>query len=116
RRVGLVKLLCGANDLGQLIDGGVLLINRKLRVADDVHEENMRDLQLDFFLDLSRHTMSAPWNRAREAQESRARRDKPSVVSTHGRTSSSLPRCLSSIGYLRHFVETGIPRLFFSPM
>jgi len=30
----------------------VLIVNRKFRVANDVDEENMRDLELDLFLDL----------------------------------------------------------------
>jgi hypothetical protein len=33
----------------------VLIVNRKVRVANDVDEENMRDLELDLFLDLNRH-------------------------------------------------------------
>jgi hypothetical protein len=57
-----LKLLGRANDLSQLIDSNALLINRKLRVADNVDEENMCDLKLDFFLDLSGHITNAPWN------------------------------------------------------
>jgi hypothetical protein len=34
----------------------VLFVNRKLGVADDVEEENVRDLKLDLFLNLSRHS------------------------------------------------------------
>jgi hypothetical protein len=33
----------------------VLIVNRKFRVANDVDEENMRDLELDLFLDLNGH-------------------------------------------------------------
>ena len=33
----------------------MLIINRKFRVANDVDEENMRDLELDLFLDLNGH-------------------------------------------------------------
>jgi hypothetical protein len=42
-----------ANDPRQLVDDRVLLINRKLRVADDVDEQHVGYLQLDFLLDLS---------------------------------------------------------------
>jgi hypothetical protein len=35
------------------------LINRKLGVTDDVDEKNMRDLQFDFFFDLSGHGPNA---------------------------------------------------------
>jgi hypothetical protein len=50
-----VKLLGRANDLGQFIDGCVLLINRKLRVADDVDKQHVGDLQLDLLFDLGGH-------------------------------------------------------------
>jgi hypothetical protein len=33
----------------------VLLVNGKLGVANDVHEQDMRDLELDLFFDLGRH-------------------------------------------------------------
>ena len=33
----------------------MLIVNRKFRVANDVDEENMRDLELDLFLDLNGH-------------------------------------------------------------
>src|SRR6266508_3080464 len=39
---------------------------------------------------------------------SRVRRDRPSVVLTHGRRSSSWPRRLRSVGYLKHHVEHAI--------
>ena len=34
---------------------GVLVVNRKLRVTDDVDEENMRDLELDLLVHFGRH-------------------------------------------------------------
>jgi len=33
----------------------VLIVNRKFRLANDVDEENMPDLELDLFLDLKGH-------------------------------------------------------------
>jgi hypothetical protein len=33
----------------------VLVVNRKLRVANDVDEQNMSDFELDLFLDLNGH-------------------------------------------------------------
>src|SRR5207249_5662276 len=55
RRVGLLKLVGRANDLGQLVDDRVLLVTRKPRIANDIDEQNMCDLQLDLFLNFSRH-------------------------------------------------------------
>lgn len=48
-RLGFLKLVRRANDLCQFIDGCVLLINGKRRIANDVDEQNMPDLQLNFF-------------------------------------------------------------------
>ena len=42
----------GANNLVQFLNRRMLVINRKLRVADDVDEQNMGDLELDLLLDL----------------------------------------------------------------
>src|SRR5438876_3486619 len=53
--ISLLKLLGRANDLCQLIDCRALLVNRKLRIANDVDEQDMRDLQLNFSLNLGRH-------------------------------------------------------------
>jgi hypothetical protein len=39
----------------QLSDSCVLVVNRKLRVANDVDEQDMRDLELALFFDLSGH-------------------------------------------------------------
>ena len=36
-----------ANDLRQLIDRHVLFVDRKLRTADNVDEQDVRDIQLD---------------------------------------------------------------------
>src|SRR5437867_6996753 len=61
RRVGLLKLVGRANDLGQLIDVCVLLVNRKLRIPDDVDEQDMCDLELNLFFNLSRHVPVGTW-------------------------------------------------------
>jgi len=34
----------------------MLVVNRKLRIANDVDEQDMSDLKLDLFLDLSGHS------------------------------------------------------------
>jgi len=50
------------NYLRQLIDGNVLLVNGKLRVTDNVDKQDMRDLELDLFLDLGRRVPNATGN------------------------------------------------------
>jgi hypothetical protein len=48
-------LIRTSNDLGQLVNRRPLFVNRKLGVTDDVDEQDVRDLKLDFFLNLSGH-------------------------------------------------------------
>ena len=55
RGFGSLKLLGGANNLVQFLNRRVLVVNRKLRVANDVDEQDMRDLELDLLLDLGGH-------------------------------------------------------------
>jgi hypothetical protein len=50
-----LKLLSPENDLGQLIDSCVLLVNRKLRITNNVDKKNVCDLERDLFLGLDRH-------------------------------------------------------------
>jgi hypothetical protein len=50
------------NYLRQLIDGSVLIVDGKLRVTDNVDKQNMRDLELDLFLDLGRRVPNATGN------------------------------------------------------
>jgi hypothetical protein len=50
-----LKFLGRANNLRQLIDSCVLVVNRKLRVANDVDEQDMGDFELDLVLDLNGH-------------------------------------------------------------
>ena len=50
------------NYLRQLIDGSVLIVNGKFRVTDNVDKQEMRDLELDLFLDLGRRVPNATGN------------------------------------------------------
>jgi hypothetical protein len=55
RGFGSLKLFGGANNPVQFLNRRVLVVNRKLRVANDVDEQDMGDLELDLLLDLGRH-------------------------------------------------------------
>src|SRR5205814_4639094 len=55
RRFGALKLFGSANNLAQFLDCRVLLVNRKLRITDNVDEKDMSNLKLDLFPDLSGH-------------------------------------------------------------
>jgi hypothetical protein len=48
-------LLGQANNPIEFINSGVLFVNGEFRVADDVEEENVRDLELDLLFNLSGH-------------------------------------------------------------
>jgi hypothetical protein len=50
-----LKLFGGANNPVQFLNRRVLVVNRKLRVANDVHEQDMGDFELDLSLDLNGH-------------------------------------------------------------
>jgi hypothetical protein len=50
--------------LSQFINRRALIVNRKLRVANDVDEQDMRDLQLNFFLNLSGHPVKLRENKS----------------------------------------------------
>ena len=52
---GLACMGCGAGDLVPVLNLGVLLVNRELRVTDNVDEENVRYFQLDLFLNFGGH-------------------------------------------------------------
>src|SRR2546430_485049 len=60
RSFGSLKFLGRANNLRQLIDSCVLLVNRKLRVTNDVDEQDMGDFELDLVLDLNGHLGGRP--------------------------------------------------------
>src|SRR6266481_7567554 len=55
RGVGSLKLLGRANNPVQFLNRRVLVANRKLRVANDVDEQDMGDFELDLFLNFSGH-------------------------------------------------------------
>ena len=55
RGFGSLKLLGRANNPVQLLNRRVLVVNRKLRVTNDVDEQDMGDFELDLFLDLGGH-------------------------------------------------------------
>jgi hypothetical protein len=44
----------------QFVNRRMLVINRKLRVANNVDEQHMSDFELDLFLDLSGHLVVCP--------------------------------------------------------
>src|SRR5205807_4773323 len=52
---GFLILIRTADDFGQLVNHHPLFINRKLRVADDVDEQDVRDLKLDLLFNFSGH-------------------------------------------------------------
>jgi hypothetical protein len=54
-RIRILKLLGIPNDLVKRITQSTLLVDEALRVIHDVHEQKVRDLQLDLFLYSSRH-------------------------------------------------------------
>ena len=52
-----------AEDLSQFINRRVLIVNRKLRVANDVDEQDMRDFELNFFFNLGGHSVKLRENK-----------------------------------------------------
>jgi hypothetical protein len=59
RGFGSLKLFGCANNPVQFLNRCVLVVNRKLRVANDVDEEDMGDFKLDLFLNLNGHLCRA---------------------------------------------------------
>src|SRR4051794_7556979 len=55
RGFGSSKLFASANNLVQFFNYCVLFVNRKLRVTNDVNEQDMGNLELDLLLDLGGH-------------------------------------------------------------
>src|SRR5713226_9912441 len=55
RGFGVLKLLRRANGLSQFVNRRALIVNRKLRVANNVDEQDMGDLELDLFLNFGGH-------------------------------------------------------------
>jgi hypothetical protein len=52
---GSLKLFGDANNPVQFLNRRMLVINRKLRIANDVDEQDMGDFELDLVLDLNGH-------------------------------------------------------------
>src|SRR5207237_2787310 len=61
-RFSFLELLGQANNPVEFINSAVLFVNGELRVADDVEEENVRDLKLDFLFNFGRHPVMLPKN------------------------------------------------------
>jgi len=57
-----LELLGQANNPVEFINSAVLFVNGELRVADDVEEENVRDLKLDLLFNFGRHPVMLPKN------------------------------------------------------
>ena len=55
RGFGSLKLFGGANNPVQFLNRRVLVVNRKLRVTDNICEQHMRDFQLNFLFNLGSH-------------------------------------------------------------
>jgi hypothetical protein len=59
-----LELLGQANNPVEFINSAVLFVNREFRVADDVEEEDMRDLELDLLFNLGQHPVTLRHNKA----------------------------------------------------
>src|ERR1700737_4824423 len=57
RGFGVLNLLGCANGLSQFVNRRALFVNGKFRVANDVDEQDVGDLELDFFLNFGGHSM-----------------------------------------------------------
>ncbi len=56
--------LCPAHDLLSLLRLVALLVDHSLRITDDVDKEDMPDLKLNFFLNVSGHPVKLPENKS----------------------------------------------------
>jgi hypothetical protein len=54
-RFGFAELIGAASDLVESIEQRTLIVNQQFGIAYDVDEKDVRQLQLDFLFDLSRH-------------------------------------------------------------
>src|SRR5205807_185078 len=68
RGFGVLKLLGRANGLSQFINRRALIVNRTLGVANDVDEQDMRDLELDLFFYFGGHAMIEERDSLKELQ------------------------------------------------
>jgi hypothetical protein len=55
RRFRGAELIRATDDLVERLEQSSLFVNQQLGVADDVYKQDMRDLQLNFFLNLGGH-------------------------------------------------------------
>src|SRR6266480_1430327 len=62
---GFPILIRTADNFGQLVNHRPLFVNRKLGVTNDVDEQDVRDLKLDLFLNLSGHKPRRKGSRAK---------------------------------------------------
>src|SRR5437879_5681699 len=60
RSFGFLVLIRTADDFRQLINYCPLLVNRKLRVTNNVDEEDMRDFEPNLLFNLGGHAMNLP--------------------------------------------------------
>src|SRR5205814_9862602 len=65
-RFSFLELLGQANNPVEFINSGVLFVNGEFRVADDVEEENVRDLKLDLLLNFGGHVVKLSENKANQ--------------------------------------------------
>src|SRR6478672_10940977 len=71
RSFGFLVLVRTADDCRQLINYCPLLVNRKLRVTNNVDEQDMRDFKPNLLFNLGGHVMSLPENKTIDNAASR---------------------------------------------
>src|SRR4029077_8240524 len=80
RSFRFLVLIRTADDRRQLVNYRPLFVNRKLRVTNNVDEEDMRDFEPNLLFNLGGHVMNLPENRTIDNSASR-RRSRPKVGS-----------------------------------
>ena len=68
---GFLILIRTADDCRQLVNHCPLLINRQLRVTNNVDEKDMRDFELNLLFNLGGHAMNLPENKTIDNSASR---------------------------------------------
>src|SRR5207237_8555007 len=91
RSFGSLKLFGGANNPVQFLNRRVLVVNRKLRVANDVDEQDMGDFELDLFLNFGGHLDSHGNARRNDTlkQANESRDESASAMRRHIRRSTT---------------------------
>src|SRR6266550_7744622 len=79
RSFGFLVLIRTADDFRQLLNYRPLLVNRKLRVTNNVDEQDMPNFKPNLLFNLGGHVMNLPENRTIDNFASR-RRSRPKVV------------------------------------